>query len=237
MTDYLLQPIRVTATLRHGIAHASPWTVSLDGLLAAQLWAQHKANHTPETSALDQPDPPDLELPLARCTADPQWWHWAATCGWPDQTPDRPEIRYWGTRLDHRHAEHNATALPKNLPDSQGRWKAYWMPLPVTVTRTLTWHAVGDPETIQRLLTPVTAIGKKRSQGEGRVDAWTIVVDDTLDNFAAGHLSAAGSLARPCPEACLAGRDGIVDGGAGYAAIRPPHMHYSRRTDVRLPVS
>lgn len=231
-----IQPLRVTATLRNGIAHASPWTISLDGLLAAQLWQQHRSLQPPGPAALEQPNPPDLDLPLARCQADPTWWHWAATCGWPDRPASDPEIRFWGTRLDHRHAEQTTPGLPHHLHDSKGRWKAFWMPLPVTVAHSLTWHALGDPEAIQRLLEPITAIGKKRSQGEGRVTNWDITVDDTLDEFAAGHLSPTGTLARPCPAACLTGRH-ISDGGPGFAGLRPPHMHPSRRTDVRLPAT
>ncbi|HQZ85624.1 MAG TPA: hypothetical protein PLB21_08380 [Actinomycetota bacterium] len=235
MTTPAHRPLRVTATLRHGIAHASPWTVALDGLLASQLWTHHKHTQPPGPPALEQPDPPDMDLPLARCTADPLWWHWAATCGWPDPVPQDPEIRYWGTRLDHRHAEHTTTGLPQHIHDSKGRWKAYWMPLPVTVALSLTWHAIGDPEAVARLLEPITAIGKKRSQGEGRISSWRVDVVDTLDPFTAAHLSPTGALARPCPAACLTGHPDIIDAGPGYAAVRPPHMHHSRRTDVRLP--
>ena len=119
MTTPAYRPLRVTATLRHGIAHASPWTVALDGLLASQLWTHHKHTQPPGPPALEQPDPPDMDLPLARCTADPLWWHWAATCGWPDPVPQDPEIRYWGTRLDHRHAEHTTTGLPQHIHDSK----------------------------------------------------------------------------------------------------------------------
>ena len=94
---------------------------------------------------------------------------------------------------------------------------------------------IGDPEAVARLLEPITAIGKKRSQGEGRISSWRVDVVDTLDPFTAGHLSPTGALARPCPAACLTGHPDIVDAGPGYAAVRPPHMHHSRRTDVRLP--
>lgn len=226
-------PLRITATLQTGIAHSTPWTVTLDGLLASQLW-----HTTPEAAtdvrALDQDNPPDLDLPLARCTLDPDHWHWAATCGWPDRHTDTSEIHYWGTRLDHRHTEQHATALPQHLHDNRDRWKAFWMPLPVTVARTLTWHAIGDPEAIRALLEPLQAIGKKRSQGEGRVLAWTITPAPDLDEFTAGHLSPTGTLARPTPTACLRGRT-IDDGGPGYAGIRPPTMHHSRKTDVHLP--
>lgn len=228
-----MNPLTITAELISGIAHASPWTISLDGLLASQLWADRK-RATGTQHALSETNPPDLELPLAKCHANPQWWHWAATCGWPNNPTGTPEIRYWETHLDHRHCELAAAELPQHLHDSSGRWKAFWMPLPVTVAESLTWRAVGDPEAIWALLEPIQSIGKKRSQGEGRVKRWLITVDDTLDHFSAGHLSPTGALARPCPPECLTSH-AAAHGGEGYAAIRPPHMHPSRKTDVLLP--
>lgn len=109
------------------------------------------------------------------------------------------------------------------------------MPLPVTVCHSLTWHAYGDPDAIQGLLHDIRSIGKKRAQGEGRVRSWHIERVDDLDFFTAAHLSPTGALARPSRPECLDGRDDIATGGLGYAAIRPPHMHHSRRTDVLLP--
>lgn len=226
-------PLRVTAHLVAGIAHATPWTISLDGLLASRLWAEAKKHDPTIHAALEQPNPPDLDLPLARCEIDPQRWHWAATCGWPNQVTDRPEIHWWHTDLDDRHTENTATQLPQHLSHRNGRWKAYRMPLPITVTQRLTWHAVGDPEAVEALLQPIVAIGKKRSQGEGRVSRW-IVEETDRDPWEAAHLSPTGALARPTPAACLNQRT-VTDGGDGYAGIRPPHMHPSRRTDVRLP--
>lgn len=235
MTSAGFQPLRVTAHLTVGVAHASPWTCSLDGLLASVLWQDHKQANPPEVPALSLLDPPDLPLPLARCERDPLWWHWAATCGWPSASPDRPEIRYWHTRTDHRHIERNVAQLPAKLPEGSGRWKAYRMPLPITVTQSLTWHAIGAIGAVESLLSSIQAIGKKRSQGEGRVARWEVTPAD-LSDFAAAHLSPTGALARPTPHGCLADYEGpLVDGGDGYAGIRPPHMHPSRRTDVRLP--
>ena len=66
------QPLRITATLRHGIAHASPWTVALDGLLASQLWAQHKRSQPPGPAALDAANPPDLALGSHERMAQPR---------------------------------------------------------------------------------------------------------------------------------------------------------------------
>lgn len=233
-----MQPVRVVAQLAAGIAHTYPWSISLDGLLAAQLWAEHKPTRTDnQAPALDADYPADLDLPLARCTPlnNPAQWHWAATCGYPDPIPDRPDIHTWIGTLDHRPAEHLTTALPKVISTRQGRYRPRRMPLPVTLCKTLTWTCVGDLGAITALLDGIWAIGKKRSHGEGQVLSWTVTPADDLDEFTAGHLTPAGTLGRPCPTDCLTTHPDVPHGGLGTIGIRPPAMHHSRRTTALLP--
>ena len=51
-------PIVVTACMVIGIAHASPWTPTLDGILAAELWHETKRHQPPPEPALDQSTAP-----------------------------------------------------------------------------------------------------------------------------------------------------------------------------------
>lgn len=232
------QPFRVVARLAAGIAHTYPWSISLDGLLAAQLWQLAKPGPGPDhTPALDADYPPDLDLPLARCTptTQPDAWHWAATCGYPDPVPDRPDIHTWTGTLDHRAMEQLTSALPKVISTRQGRYRPRHMPLPVLLCATITWTAVGDPHATEELLHTITGIGKKRSHGEGHVLDWTVTPADDLDPFSAGHLTPAGTLGRPCPPDCLTLHPAIAHGGAGLIGIRPPVMHPSRRHHALLP--
>lgn len=225
-------PLTVTATMATGIAHSLPWGIALDGILAAALWQDLKPART--TPALDVDNPPDLDLPLARCTPAEGPWHWAATCSWPDPLPGHSDVHHWTSRVDHRHLEHLTPSLPKVISDRQGRWKAYRMPLITYPCRTLTWTAVGDLEAITALLSQIPAIGKKRSQGEGQVLAWNVTPALHLDEFSAGHLTPTGELGRPTPARCLDGRR-VPFSGQGLAAIRPPAMHPSRICELYLP--
>lgn len=234
------RPLVVRAELAGGLAHAAPWATALDGLLASEMWSRRKASQrttTNDTSALDVDYPPDLDLPLARCgpTAGP--WHWAATCAYPHPRPDRPNVHTWTGQPDHRDLEHLADHLPLNLPARQGRYRHRLMPLLVTPCHAVTWYAVGDPDRICDLISGILAIGKKRSQGEGHVLAWTVTDAPTLDFFTAAHLNPDGTLSRPTPAACLPGTDPPPDGGLGSAGLRPPYMHRSRYHLVRLPAS
>lgn len=233
------QPLVVRAHLAAGIAQGAPWGIALDGLLAAELWAQQKAasrdRGADHVRALDQPDPPDLDLPLARCTPAVGPWHWAATCAYPDQPTARLDVHTWTGRVDRRPLEQVATALPRTVSDRQGRYRARRMPLLVSTSATVSWRAIGDPDAIRQLLEPIPSIGKKRSSGEGHVLRWDIQPAPHLDAFTAAHLHPDGTLGRPTPPACLTGHQVLVDGGRGRAGIRPPYMHPARQHDLHLP--
>ncbi len=235
--EWHFQPLRITASLASGIAGTSPWGIALDGLIASELRSIQKqyleACGVDITSAMDTDNPPDFRLPLARCTLD-DTWHWAATCAYPEDPTVRVDVHTWTARTDARHLEQATARLPRVISDQRGRYKAYRMPLLVTPTRTLTWHAIGDASTIQELLQGITAIGKKRSQGEGRVLSWTVTPAPDLDEFTAAHCHPDGTLGRPAPPRCLADHPELQT-RRGVTGARPPYMHPSRRAEVFLP--
>lgn len=238
MTGY--EPLQVRAHLAAGVAQAAPWGIALDGILAAELWAIQKAvwrgAGTEWVRARDDCDPPDLNLPLARCELAGRQWHWAATCAHPDEHPDRTDVHTWIGRTDPRALEQVADGLPKVISDRQGRWRARRMPLLVTPCRSVTWYAVGDLERIRDLLEPVASIGKKRTSGEGHVLRWEVTRRPDLSALTAGHLHPDGSLGRPTPAACLEHLPTrLVTGGVGQAGLRPPYIHPARQQQLHLP--
>lgn len=233
-------PMRVTATLETGIAHAGPWGIALDGLLAAQLHDQAKTQlaedgdgHTP---VLEVDDPPVIDLPLARCGTG-QSWHWAATCAWPvDGHSHRPDVTYWMSKADHRDLEQLATSMPKTVSDHRGRYRGHHMPIMTTICTAVTWHAVGDVDRVRTLLLEVAAIGKKRRTGHGRVLTWTITPAPELTPWRAGHLHPDGTLGRPVPTSCLTDHPNTLTTGVGPAGIRPPYIHPATQQQLHLPV-
>lgn len=232
------RPVRVTALLEAGIAAAGGWGIALDGILAAQLHATAKASgDVDDEPMLTQPDPLDLDLPLSRCVPDdPQLWHWAATTAHPiDGHGLLPEQRYYAARTDSRHLEALTTSLPERIRDREGRFRARWAPLLVTVCSAVRWHAIGAPEALTDLLDPIPAIGKQRRNGQGRVLAWQVEVLEDLDPFTAAHLHPDGTLGRPTPPSCLDDLDlEVVEGRAG---LRPPYVHPARQHTLALPAS
>lgn len=241
MTNH--QPLQVIAHLAAGVAHTSPWGIALDGLLAAETWARHKdtcrTQGTEWTRGRDNPTPPDLDLPLARCHRDPDLWHWMATTAWPDTTATS-EVHTWTARVDHRDLEHVATTLPKVISTRQGRYRSKHMPLLVTCTPRLVWRCVGDPDQIADLLTDITTIGKHRTTGEGHILQWQIQPLPTTTPDDAGHLHPDHTLGRTCPPTC---HQHLLDTGhlhhpadtLGLAGLRPPYMHPARQHRLWLP--
>ena len=174
-----MTPFEVRAHLATGLAHAAPWATSLDGLLASEMWEDEKAAARDRGNYLEAagPDevPADLDLPLARCTlAGGDDWHWYATCAYPEDGTDAPEIHHWSGRPDHRALEQLARYRPSVISDRQGRYRARQMPLLLTSTRTVLWRGVGDIDRVSTTLASIDAIGKKRSQGEGQVLSWEV---------------------------------------------------------------
>jgi len=233
------QSMRVRAWLAGGIAQAAPWGIALDGLLASELWAQEKAScrdlGISYVRALERRDPPDLDLPLARCVPQHGPWHWLATCARPDRDHGRIDVHTWTGRLDARALEQVVTALPKTVSDRQGRYRARRMPLLVTPCSSVTWQAVGDVNRVRQLLEPIVSIGKKRATGEGHVLRWEVTPALDLDQYTAGHLHLDGTLGRTVPPECRSRAGDVQDGGVGRAGIRPPYMHPNRQFDLALP--
>lgn len=234
-------PVRVTAHLEAGIAHAHDWGIALDGILAGVIHTAAKAEHLAaggeHTPLRHQDDPLDIDLPLARCGDGPDW-HWAATCSFPVDGHDLPpQIVRWSGRHDHRVATSLAAQLPQHVDDQRGRYRAHWMPLTLTTCSAVTFDAVADPDALRALLEPIAAIGKKRAAGHGRVLSWHIETTDR-DHWDAAHLHPDGSLGRPTPSSCLATTDASTPTQTprqGAAGIRPPYVHPSRARHLLLP--
>lgn len=237
-------PLRVTAHLEAGLAHAHDWGIALDGLLASAVHHHAKAQllhaggeHTP---LRHQGDPVDLDLPLARCEHSAPDWHWAATCSYPVDGHDIPtQVVRWSARHDHRVTTALTGRLPRTVEDQRGRYRSHWMPLMVTLTSAVTFDAVGDLEQIRELLTPIAAIGKKRAAGHGRVLRWHVERTDRIP-FDAGHLHPDDTLGRPAPISCVQdlcppGHDDAARRGS--AGLRPPYAHPSRSRELALPAS
>lgn len=95
---------------------------------------------------------------------------------------------YWHKRFDAQEAEECVDFQGRRGKVNVGaaKYKNYRMPLTIFLVPALTWYAVGDMAEVKDLISRVTSIGKKRSQGYGKVRNW--MVQETEEDLS--HLRA-----------------------------------------------
>ena len=167
--------LRVRAELRTPVV-ADAW-LPLDGILFYQavrddLGAQEMT--TPGVSLLAQPKGEVMKggrLPVAIVHAR----DWYYRCSWAQWGPYVDGQDYWAKRFDMSHAELVDFGGKRGKIDlSSGTYKAYRMPVFYRAALWVEWYIVGDLEAIRYLLACVTHVGKKTSQGWGRVRNWVV---------------------------------------------------------------
>ncbi|MCI0555298.1 MAG: hypothetical protein L0287_30495, partial [Anaerolineae bacterium] len=121
--------------------------------------------------------------------------------------------------LDPRH---------KRLTIGAGRYKAFHMPVFVRSALYLDWFCVGDADRLNELVSTVTHIGKKRSQGWGRVIRWQI--NQTDRDY---HLFMHGRLMRGVPKSFPIGS---AQHQVAYFGFRPCYWKKSNQDVLKVPV-
>lgn len=91
-----------------------------------------------------------------------------------------PSVAYWHKRFPQRAVSEHCTSI--NVPTSRGPYKEYRVNLPLQTApkNELEWQCIGNPEEIERLLSFVDFVGKKRSQGLGHILKWEVIEDDSV---------------------------------------------------------
>lgn len=221
--------LTVTARLGAPVALDPVWPQTLDGLLASiarrerlgadyGLVVDHHVEH----------------LPLGRLPTKSRWV-WLATCAQP--VDGRPHLRHWAKRTDAEPAERVVASRLNKYITSGGRYRDHWSPLPVTISTGLRWHCIGDPIELDRLLQHALWVGKKRSQGIGRVVDWDVIDHLQTEPGVGIHLGHAaldpvlwwptGHPARPIPHRHAADL-GVPDAAPYPYGYRPPYFGHAR---------
>jgi CRISPR type IV-associated protein Csf3 len=134
---------------------------------------------------------PDPDVPLRAIYPDTDNWYYA--CSWAQPQPwwTQEGQDYWNKRFDSSFADLvNFNKRRGKVAIAQGPYKAYHMPIFYRVAEKIIWYCIGDRERITELLLTVTHIGKKRSQGWGRVMQWDIIeITDNWSTHKDGHLT------------------------------------------------
>jgi len=166
------EPLKVTAHLRTGVV-ADQW-MPLDAVLLYQV-ARNRLGVQMATTPGGDPGAEDLTMPLLKIhNTEPDWYY---ACSWAQPQPwwISEGQDHWNKRFDSQFADLVDFGKRRGkVIIEQGRYKAYHMPIFYRVAMKIDWYCVGDREAIHQLLSCVTHLGKKRSQGWGRVIAWEV---------------------------------------------------------------
>jgi CRISPR type IV-associated protein Csf3 len=237
----MFQPVAVTAYLAGSIAIARPQDISLDGLLAYQMLRHYlgdafytpggreelrfarlplemRGEASPSVQALKTGD---VWMDLRRNRVDTSFWYWA--CSSAQMDVKARDTQYWNKQFDvqpslSKHIDFHGRV--EKIIIENGRYKSYHMPLPTLIAEKIVWYAFGDLEQIRALVTPITAIGKKRSYGNGMVLRWEVEPREEDWSEWKDHC-----LMRPLPGplAIKWARHGGFD--IEYTAYRAPQWH------------
>lgn len=215
MSDF--QPLRITATLRTGVI--SDNFLPLDAILFYQVMRRAYGPQemtTPGAKQMQQGTPPPMPLDKATING---WWMW--TCSFAQWGPHTDGQSFWTKRFDQTLSDLvDFGGKRGKIDNSSGRYKGYNMPVFYRHALYIRWYATGDLEVIRDLLADVTHIGKKITQGFGRVNAWS--VEPWPHSW--WLRNDRGKLMRAIPEA----------GGTLYG-VRPSYWSPRHQTECRLP--
>jgi len=160
--------LKVTARLRTNII-CDRW-LPLDSI----LHAQHCRECLPELAVtVPGEQPAELDMPFLkkRHIGTPFWYY---ACSWAQWQPQEGKD-HWNKRLDSSFAYLVDFGKKRGkIIIEQGAYKAYHMPIFYFIADRIEWYCVGIGDEIRRLLGACTHLGKKTTQGWGRVATWLI---------------------------------------------------------------
>lgn len=171
------EPLRIVAQMQTPVV-SDEW-LPLDGILLYQATRRDLgalSRSLPGVSSLAEPKGEPMaggSLPLKRVHGI----DWYYMCSWAQPIPwwIAEGTDYWNKRTDIQYADMiDFEGKRGKIIIEAGRYKSYRMPIFYRVTLLIEWYAVGDRAEIEALLTTCTHIGKKRSQGWGRVSKWIV---------------------------------------------------------------
>lgn len=165
------RPLKVTAWLRTGVV--SDEFLPLDGIIYAQLCRDkfgHEEFSLPGGNQEFLFDRNEMPFEIRERAGE---WYFACSFAQPEKWWLHEACDHWNKRFDLAESDLVDFKGKRGTINVQSaRYRAYHMPIYYRVAIKVEWYCVGDRERIEYLLSTVTHIGKKSSQGYGRVNRW-----------------------------------------------------------------
>ena len=221
---YNLEPLHIRANLRTPVV-ADRW-LPLDGVL---LYQAHRDKLGPQIVTVpgDYTCQGVSTLPLE--IEHPGRRNWYYRCSWAEWSHDIEGQDYWNKRFDSKFADLVDFGKRRGkVSIRQGRYKAYHMPVFYRAALWVEWFCVGDRAAIEHLLSTVTHLGKKSSQGWGRVSSWEI--ESWLADWSVWR---DGQLMRGIPTEDVAGVERPFN--IKYYGIRPSYWKDGNQKMLAMP--
>jgi len=173
-----MKNLKITAKLLDGRVNSNDGLFNLDSILAYAWMLVHHPdilqNRDLRMENIIEPD-----LPLAK----DQDGRWKASVGFYVQYAET--VEYWHKKINDFDAAIYVDFQGKRgkINSQAGEFKSYRVPQLIRIVSDIEFYCVGDPDGIRGLLSLVTNIGKKGSQGYGYVKEWKIeeIAEDYTD--------------------------------------------------------
>lgn len=195
-----LEELVIRLHLVEGSAMAAYEPVNLDNLLGFGVVLE-----ATQGQLLGDPPPGcagwSMHLPLAMAWESPEGLPlWNSTVFWPCPSPGSRavgDVLYFHKRMPLGiWAKGDAkTGRLGGMNGATGRWMERRTPIPVTLCDTWEARCVGHRVTVERLLSLISFVGKKRNVGLGEVKRWEILSAESSGSI----LVRDGVLQRPIP--------------------------------------
>ncbi len=219
--------LRVTAVLSSPLCGEAPM---LDGVLEYEVAVlQGLANRLRKDIPL--PEESGLELPVARKTFGGCAIY---RCSSPIVDTRHEGREFVTKRLAVEHAGDLHPSQRLSVAVGNSTFKSYRLPLKVTRPSEVVWFCHGHRQPIHKLLKRVTAIGRKRSVGYGRVSQWLVEEIDEDYSLFAMEPQGRPVLMRPLP-LCSELPGDLLGWRQDFAGIRPPYWHPDRFAECVVP--
>jgi CRISPR type IV-associated protein Csf3 len=179
-----MESLRIRANMENGFYTNDIWSPSIDGImsffkmknvLGDSFYDYMGRNDDSEFAEKE------IDLPLKRTEYNGLWWY---NCSIPLYKTINESKKFYHRRFDDQY-ERYIDGKIKKVNISSGTFKNFRMKIIKILTKYIDWYVIGDKRGIEYLLSECNFVGKKYSQGMGKVISWEVKeIDDNNNKYA-----------------------------------------------------